>query len=344
MKNKMYMQDFLSSPLADLPVSVDLEAIRRGEGVKKGFVVASARRRAIMSNIGFKQVRNVSSAEPTGKVAVLSDGSFVSDLSVLCNPAIYHAKPMMGRRRISSAAVLDISTFDEFAKKTRGVDIAFLSSFINLKTEEQEKNNTDISSVDESAWFDIVSEGSKMLRAKLEASRFGYAEVDGEYRSKESQGSEISFLVSNANSGVSTEKFFDYIVDLGKAHGQESVLLKPAIDLQFRGKPLACEIAYWHYCQSGKVSRQGLLRKRTIEEWIVLGNKGGIGGSRFDGQSDRITFACSSFIITGIDFSRLSFGKPIWGSVSREGCSVTCLTNMGGDLRIASFAESVLGG
>jgi len=34
MKNKMSMQDFLSSPLADLPVSVDLEAIRRGEGVE----------------------------------------------------------------------------------------------------------------------------------------------------------------------------------------------------------------------------------------------------------------------------------------------------------------------
>lgn len=232
-----------------------------------------------MKNLGFKCVSNVSSSTvPFGKVSVSPNGRFSRRVGVLCNPAVFHVVPFIGSRQISSAARMEIGSFDEFAKKTTGVDIA------------------------------IISEGPELLHSKLTSSPFGFAEIEGEYRDSKIQNCEILFVVTNANSGVPTKEFFDFIVGLGREHGQQSVLLKPAKDIVYNGKQFAREIAYWYYCQTGKVGRQGWLRKKTLEEWIALGNKKSVEGTKFDGNIDRAAFTGSSFIITSVDFSNLAFG------------------------------------
>ena len=250
-------------------------------------------------NTGFKQIRKVSSSfRPTGRVAVLPNGSFGNRMAVLCNPERVHVYSGLNHE-VFSAGVLDISSFDEYMKKTSDVDVAAVSAFTGGVPNEEPARGE---------WFDKKSQDTEALRAKISASPFGYVEVDGEYYSGDYRNSEIFFILTNANSGQSTEAFFEFVAGLGEAFCQESVLLKPAKDIQFRGKPLAREIAYRYYTDGTKKwEEKGRLRKATYEQWLNLSDKlsDGVGGSRLDAEADLIRYAGSSFRVTGMDFSRL---------------------------------------
>ena len=246
-----------------------------------------------MRNNGFKVIRQVSSNHSiTGKVEVFSNGSFGSRLTVLCNPSLV---VRMGsfNHRVYSAAVMDISSFDEFAKKTLSVDIVCISSFIFGEPDND---------IDREAWFDLVSEGTERLRGILDKSQFSYVEVEGEYRKGDDQIVEISFIVANVRSGCYPEAFLDFFVDLSKNHGQESILIKPAKDMVYRGKLLAREIAYWYFCDTGRMERKGWLRKKTYEEWVA--------------SSSRKVFSGSRFRISGIDFTSITNSRI--GHILRE--------------------------